>query len=71
MSKVKVAFRYDNDHAFCRSFVCEEENVPKPGMQVRLLVCYGTLVSIEQRGFTSPEGMKYFVGYVKEDGKNF
>lgn len=69
--KVKVAFRYDNDHGFCRSYVCEESELPKPGEQVKLLVCYGTLVSIEQQGYTSPEGMKYFVGYVKEDGKNF
>ena len=64
--KVQVCYRYQNDGAFCRSFVCSKIHMPKPGMKVRLLVSYGTLVSIEQKGIND-RGMAYYVGYVVED----
>lgn len=64
--KVRVYYRYQNDKAYCRDFVCSKSHMPKPGMKVRLLVSYGTLVSIEKDG-VADNGMEYYIGYVVED----
>ena len=64
--KVFVELRYNSDKKFCRSFVCSKSHMPKPGMKVRLLVSYGTLVSIEKDG-VADNGMEYYIGYVVED----
>ena len=42
--KVRIEYRYNNDHGYCRDFVCDENNMPLPGMKVRDLVSYSTLV---------------------------
>ena len=64
--KVFVELRYNSDKKFCRSFVCYEKNLPRPGMKVRLTVQYGTLDCIEECG-RDKRGIKHFVGYVIED----
>ena len=64
--KVRIEYRYNNDHGYCRDFVCDENNMPLPGMKVRDLVSYSTLVSIEQTRIDA-DGLKHYVGLIKED----
>ena len=64
--KVRIEYRYANDNGYCRDFVCEEKNMPTPGMKVRDLVSYSTLVSIQQTRIDG-DGLKHYVGLIKED----
>lgn len=64
--KVRIEYRYVNDNGYCRDFVCEENNMPTPGMKVRDLVSYSTLVSIEQTRIDA-DSLKHYVGLIKED----
>ena len=64
--KVRIEYRYANDYAYCRDFVCDESNIPTPGMKVRALVSYSTLVSIQQTRIDG-DGLKHYVGLIKED----
>lgn len=45
---VLIELRYANDNAFCRSYVCDENDIPKVGDKIFLLVSYGTVVSLEK-----------------------
>lgn len=64
--KVRIEYRYSNDNGYCRDFVCDETNIPSPGMRVKALVGYATLVSIRQTGFCT-DGLKHYIGLIKED----
>ena len=46
--KVLIELRYANDNAFCRSYVCDENDIPKVGDKIFLLVSYGTVVSLNK-----------------------
>ena len=46
--KVLIELRYANDNAFCRSYVCDENDIPKVGDKIFLLVSYGTVVSLKK-----------------------
>lgn len=65
--KVRVEYRYANDNAYCRDFVCDDSHIPTPGMKVRALVSYSTLVSIQQTRIDG-DGLKHYVGLIEEDG---
>ena len=46
--KVFIELRYANDNAFCRSYMCDENDIPKVGDKIFLLVSYGTVVSLKK-----------------------
>ena len=64
--KVQIEYRYNNDKGYCRDFVCDETNMPTPGMKVKALVSYATLVSIQYKNVNS-DGLKHYIGLIKED----
>lgn len=64
--KVRIEYRHGNDNGYCRDFVCDENNMPLPGMKVRTLVSYSTLVSIQQTRIDA-NGLKHYVGLIEED----
>lgn len=64
--KVRIEYRYANDNGYCRDFVCDETHMPTPGMKVRALVSYTTLVSI-QHTRVDGDGLKHYVGLIKGD----
>ena len=64
--KVRIEYRYANDNGYCRDFVCDETNIPLPGMKVKDLIGYSTLVSIQQTR-NDADGLKHYVGYINED----
>lgn len=68
--KVFIELRYANDNAFCRSYVCDENDIPKVGDKIFLLVSYGTVVSLEKIAEDYYEGKygkyDYYLGKVKE-----
>jgi len=68
--KVLIELRYANDNAFCRSYVCDENDIPKVGDKIFLLVSYGTLVSLKKVDDDYYQGKDgkydYYLGKVKE-----
>lgn len=68
--KVFIKLRYANDNAFCRSYVCDEKDIPKVGDKIFLLVSYGTVVSLKKVADTyyrDKDGTyDYYLGKVKE-----
>ena len=65
--KVLIELRYANDNAFCRSYVCDENDIPKVGDKIFLLVSYGTVVSLKKVDDNYYEGKyDYYLGKVKE-----
>ena len=65
--KVFIELRYANDNAFCRSYMCNENDIPKVGDKIFLLVSYGTVVSLEKVAEDYYEGKyDYYLGKVKE-----
>lgn len=65
--KVFIELRYANDNAFCRSYMCNENDIPKVGDKIFLLVSYGTVVSLEKVAEDYYEGRyDYYLGKVKE-----
>lgn len=65
--EVFIELRYANDNAFCRSYMCNENDIPKVGDKIFLLVSYGTVVSLEKVAEDYYEGKyDYYLGKVKE-----
>ena len=65
--EVFIELRYANDDAFCRSYMCDENDIPKVGDKIFLLVSYGTLVSFKKVADNYYEGKyDYYIGKVKE-----
>lgn len=65
--KVFIELRYENDNAFCRSYMCDENDIPKVGDKIFLLVSYGTVVSLKKVADNYYEGKyDYYLGKVKE-----
>lgn len=46
--KVLIVLRYANDYAYCRSYMCNKNDIPKVGDKIFLLVSYGTVVFVEK-----------------------
>lgn len=65
--KVFIELRYANDNAFCRSYMCNENDIPKVGDKIFLLVSYGSVVSLKKVADNYYEGKyDYYLGKVKE-----
>ena len=67
---VLIELRYANDNAFCRSYMCDENDIPKVGDKIFLLVSYGTVVSLKKVAddyYRGEDGKyDYYLGKVKE-----
>ena len=71
---VLIELRYANDNAYCRSYVCDENDIPKVGDKIFLLVSYGTVVSLKKvddfyqcKYYLDKYGKyDYYLGKVKE-----